>query len=512
MSGVLDEVVEGFEPAPELLSVFARSKSAVLLGLDIGTSGVRASLFDERGHEIEGASVRTSRGLSESDYSTMDADAAVELVTDTIDLLLAKPYVSTERVELISISCFWHSLLGIDADNRPTTPVLGWAEMRAAEAARELRTRLNEVEIHSRTGCRFHPSYWPAKLLWLRNQQADTFKKTSRWLSFSEYLTLRLFDDASISVSMASGTGFLNQRTCEWDVPLLKALNLSIDTLPEIADARPGQNLNDEYASRWPQLRRARFYPAIADGAANNLGSGCVTRDKLAIMIGTSGAARVLYAGDPPKQVPPELWSYRADRSRVVVGGALSDGGGLFRWLHETLLADTDPSKLEDALESLDADSHGLTVLPFWGGERSTGWSLNASGGILGLTLDTRPVEIVRAAMEAVVYRFALIVKALNLISPEPSIIASGNALHASRVWLQILADTLGRPVMLSTTREASTRGAALLALEAAGKIENIDEDSGDVEITVEPDQARYAIYQKAIERQQRYYKALIPS
>ncbi|MGH9881007.1 MAG: gluconokinase, partial [Pyrinomonadaceae bacterium] len=489
MSGVLDQVVEGFEPTPELVSVMAGSKSAVVLGLDIGTSGVRATLFDERGCEIEGASVRTQRSLSGlSDYSVIDANSTVELVADTIDLLLARAEVATAYVELVSISCFWHSLVGVDSEDRATTPVLGWAETRAGRAAQDLRSRINEAETHSRTGCRFHPSYWPAKLLWLRAEQPETFNKTSRWLSFSEYLTLKFFGDASISVSMASGTGLLNQRTCEWDSPLLEELDISADSLPEIAATSATQaNLTAYYALRWPQLRNARLCPAIADGAANNLGSGCTTRDKLAVMIGTSGAARVLYSGEPPDRIPAELWCYRADRSRVLVGGALSDGGGLYRWLHELFLPNNDFSENYDSLEALEADAHGLTVLPFWAGERSTGWSLNAAGGILGLTLDTRPHEILRAAMEAIAYRFALIVKALEPISPGASIIASGNALQSSPVWSQILADVLGRPVLLSTTREASTRGAALLALEAAGKIQSIDDDSDEFEKTFMP-------------------------
>ena len=215
MSGVLEEVVEGFEPSPELVSVMAGTKPAMVLGLDIGTSGVRATLFDDKGFELPNATVRTTRAFRDtSSFSVIDAETLVDLVVDTIDLLLIQP-VSCDQVELISISCFWHSLMGVDSHGLPTTPVFGWAETRAASTARELRERFDERETHLRTGCRFHPSYWPAKLSWLRTEQPETFQKTSQWLSFSEYLTLQLFGQTSISVSMASGTGFLNQRSCE---------------------------------------------------------------------------------------------------------------------------------------------------------------------------------------------------------------------------------------------------------------------------------------------------------
>ena len=512
MSGIVDEVVERFELSPELVSVMTASKSAVVLGLDIGTSGVRAALFDERGREIPGASARTHRvytGLRH--FSEFDADALVESVADTIDLLMAQPFLSTDQIELISISCFWHSLLGVDEENCATTPVFDWSETRAAQAATELRARFEETQTHARTGCRFHPCYWPAKLVWLRKEQPEVFRSTSRWISFSEYLMLKLCGATTISVSMASGTGLMNQRTCEWDLPLLKELDLSTARLPQIArDIVTRLRLTGDFATRWPQLSGALFCLAIADGAANNIGSGCTTRDKLALMIGTSGAARVLFDGEPPTEIPPELWCYRADRSRVVIGGALSDGGGLYWGLQRLLFPNETAEMIEQSLETLEPDSHGLTILPFWAGERSPGWALSATGGVFGLTVHTKPIEILRATMEAIAYRFALIIKALEPLGPLTSIIATGNALQASRVWPPIIADVLGRPIMLCEEREASTRGAALLALEAAGKIPSIDEVRNDVEETFVPEVSRYSRYQQGLERQQKLYSRLI--
>ncbi len=490
-------------------------KQACVLGLDIGTSGVRAAFFDELGSEIEGASVRT-KGISSglNDLSVSEPEALLDLVVETIDRLLVDSAASVAGVELISISCFWHSLIGVDSTGRATMPILGWAETRAANAARELRANFDETESQARTGCRFHPSYWPAKILWLRSNDPETANRTTHWLSFSEYLTQEFFGSAGISISMASGTGLLNQHTCEWDSVLLNALRIPNESLPEIAVDGPSENcLRKEYAARWPQLRNARLCAAIADGAANNIGAGCTTREQLALMIGTSGAARVLYEGLPPANIPSALWSYRADRNRVVVGGALSDGGGLYHLLKESLLPNLDAATITMALQSLEADGHGLSVLPFWSGERSPGWSLTAKGGILGMTHETKPIEILRAAMEGIAYRFALIVRALDEISPHAAIVAAGNALQSSPVWLQIIADVLGRPVRLSNIRESSSRGAALLALEAAGKIPKIEiKSSNGNEVVVEHDPARHEIYQKAIERQVRLYEAMIVS
>jgi gluconokinase len=510
MSSVLDEV-EVVEPAPNILSVRAETKPAFLLSLDVGTSGVRAALFDDHGNEIKGAQINSPRTLASfSDFGELDADAIVEQVVETVDDLLSVSLAAAGSIKLISISSFWHSLIGVDADGRATTPLLTWADTRAANIAIELRTKFDEGRVHHRTGCRFHPSYWPAKLLWLKSEQPDTFARTERWLGFAEYLCLRLFGEATASVSMASATGLVDQRSCDWDWPFVESLGINATSLPAITAANGVTQLNESFALRWPLLAEARLARVVGDGAANNVGGGCSTRDKAALMVGTSGAMRVVYRGDPPETLSPALWCYRVDRERVVVGGALSDGGGLYRWLTDSLAIIDDPHDLEKKLSLMEADAHGLTVLPFWSGERSTGWAPHARGGILGLTQETTPVEIIRAALESIAYRFALITRALDSVVPGFNVIATGNALRSSPAWLQIICDVLGRPVIFGSASEASMRGAALLALEAVGKIGNIDEVTAPIDKLFEPDMKRHARYQQGLARQEELYHRLL--
>jgi len=503
MSSVLDDVVDELEPAPNIVSVMAGAKPSFLLSIDVGTSGVRVALFDERGNPT-GVQIRNGRSRA-SEFSELDADILVDEVIKTIDELFTYHYHSAGQIELIAISAFWHSLLGIDAGGQPTTQLLTWADTRAAQLTTELRAQFNEQQIHSRTGCRFHPSYWPAKLHWLKSERWQEFCDTRCWLGFAEYLCLRLFGETATSVSMASATGLFNQRSCDWDWDFVDALGISPDKLPQVKD-RLGVRLSEMFAFRWPALAEARLVTVAGDGAANNIGAGCSTKDKIALMVGTSGAMRVVFKGEPPSALAPSLWSYRVGCDRVVIGGALSDGGGLYQWLTQNLNVRED---LEDELAALKPDSHGLTVLPFWSGERSTGWLAGASGGILGLRQQTTPVEIVRAVLESIAYRFALIARDLNEIAPDAKIVASGNALRASPVWVQILADVLGRPLLFGGSAEASIRGAALLALEAVGKIGTIEEDSISVEQVFEPDMTRHARYQEGLARQEELYERL---
>jgi len=462
---------------------------------------VRAALFDDRGNEVPGAQARSRRTFTTvSDFAELDADQFVDEVIQTIDELLTSH--SGAQIKFIAISAFWHSLIGIDAAGLPTTPVLTWADTRAAQFAKALRSNFNELEIHGRTGCRFHPSYWPAKLEWLKSEHNEKFRHTRCWLGFAEYLCLRLFGERATSISMASATGLFNQRDWEWDRELVQALGISPDTLPEI-QTQPNARLTEAFASRWPALAKARLITMVGDGAANNIGAGCSTKDRIALMVGTSGAMRVVFAGGPPVELSPALWSYRVCEKRVVVGGALSDGGGLLQWLTENLNVD------QEEIAELEPDAHGLTVLPFWSGERSTGWSTDARGGIFGFRQGTKPVEIVRATLESIAYRFALIARALDRVAPGATIVASGNALRSSPLWLQIITDVLGRPLMFGGTAESSIRGAALLALEAVGKIASIEEDSISVEQVFEPDMSRHARYQQGLARQEELYERL---
>jgi gluconokinase len=398
---------------------------------------------------------------------------------------------------------FWHSLVGIDHNCKPTTNVLSWADNRSRGEVPLLRKRFVEEGVHRRTGARFHSSFWPAKLLWIRHADAAAFQMTDKWLSLSDYLALKLFDSASTSISMASATGLFDIRKGEWDKPLLRSLKIKNTQLPAIAHSEMTFKLNRKFAHRWPRLADAEWHLAIGDGAANNIGSGCVGDRRAALMVGTSGAMRVAYRGAPPGQIPNGLWCYRIDEARVIVGGALSDGGGLIHLLREDLRL---PANFETQIAGRSPDSHGLTFLPFFFGERSTGYHEHAAGAILGMTASTDAVAIVHAAMEAVAYRFAEVFDQLTEVSQIDEMIASGGALRASPVWTQMMADVLGREITLVDVPEASLRGAVLLALETIGNIETIEQVSPGRGRVFRPNVSRHASYADARVRHQRFY------
>jgi gluconokinase len=309
---------------------------------------------------------------------------------------------------------------------------------------------------------------------------------------------------------MASGTGLFDQNACAWDDEIVGALPIRREQLSPLArDGESVVGLGPDYASRWPALREVQWFPALGDGACSNVGCGCVEPNRIALTIGTSSAMRVIYESEKI-HIPKGLWTYRLDRRRFVVGGALSEGGNVYAWLRGLLRVGPD-EELEAEVGAIEPDGHGLTVLPFVAGERSTGWAADARAAIVGMGLDTTPAEVVRAALESVAYRFTLIAERLPVFVPENAqIVATGGALLRSPVWAQIIADVLGRPVRLSSEPESSSRGAALVALEAIGAISSLGAVPPASDRAYEPDAARHATYSRAIARQRDLYKLLI--
>jgi gluconokinase len=374
-----------------------------------------------------------------------------------------------------------------------------------------LRVELDERAVHGRVGTVLHWSYWPAKLRWLRRTQPDVFRRVKRWVSFGEFVQQRLTDQTGISVSMASGTGLLNTHTCDWDADMLAAIEIDRGTLGQVIHLTQTSSVTSRAASRWPGLKDVPWVPAVGDGACSNLGAGCATPDRFAIMIGTSGAERVVWSPPDPFTVPWGTWCYRVDERRVVVGGALNDGGSLFDWLRTSLHLPA-LRTAEAEVAALEPDDHGLTVLPFWAGERSPGWADDARGAIVGLRLHTRPVEILRACLEAVALRFGEIDRILLEAMPSGrELVATGGALLHSPAWMQILADVLGRPLLASTEPEASSRGVALLVLETLGLLdEPLEKLEPAVRRRVEPRPEHTRRYRAAAARQRRLYDALV--
>ena len=485
-----------------------------VLALDLGTSSVRAVVYDTRGAMLEKTLTDLPYKVRTTDAGEVssDPDALIKLIAQSIDGALKAARKEKVAILGVGVSCYWHSLMGVDRAGRPTTELLTWADTRSAGETRAMRSRFDERAYHARTGCFFHASYWPAKLRWLRATRAAAVRRTVRWISLGEYLYQQLHGETRVSYSIASGTGLLDVNRCQWDEAALRLAGITPEQLAPLSEwDQPARSLRSSYVSRWPQLRDAPWYLPLGDGGLANLGAGCVSPRWACATIGTSSALRVLI--DRPRlTVPWETFVYRIDRHRYVLGGALSEGGNVVRWFTDNLGL-RPKKKFERAASALAPDSHGLTVLPYWAGERSPNWHGEARAVIAGLSLGTQPAQLFRAAMEAITYQLVAVAAAMQHVVPQPdSVIATGGQLIHSPVWTQMLADALDVRVTTSPEREASSRGAALLVLHTLGKLPKLWSSTPARGRSFRPRPAVHARYERARRRQQRLYELLLPS
>lgn len=487
-------------PYPEL------QQAPTAIAIDIGTSSVRAVLFDATGAQIYGSEHKERyRPIVTPDGGSMvDALQMRHRVRKCVHRVVAK--ASTSDIEIVGISCFWHSLLGLDSHGNPITPVYMWSDSRSRDDAAALADEVDAEGGHQRTGCRMHSSYWPAKLRWLKRTDPSAFSQVHQWCSLPDWIFRPEDGELVTSLCMASGTGLLLTNTLDWDDELLAATDVHRAQLPRLVDRDPVIQPDKEMI---PPDLNARWYPALGDGAAANIGAGAVGSDRVALTIGTSGAIRVV-RNRAAHALPPSLWRYLIDAHTEAIGGALSNGGNMLAWI-ASLTKTQDRVTLLDRAARIAPDSHGLTVLPFFAGERAPSWQDTIAGTITGMTLDTDAADIYRALLEATAERFSSMYDALLpfVDRDHHQIIASGGALLQAAPWCQIMADALGHPVSaLQSRAEASARGAVIAAQHSAGFRSSLRTDP-DIRRVFTPNAERTDIYRNARARLERLEQAM---
>lgn len=491
-----------------------------VLAIDMGTSSTRAIVFDGRGRQLP----ETEAQLPYEVHTTPDGGVTLNpgmLLTFTaraIDGALAKTRDLGLTIDLVAVSCFWHSLVGLDADGLPVTPVLTLGDTRCREQAASLRRTIDVEAYRQETGVTIHSSYWPAKLRWLSETQPDAVARVHRWTSAADYLMQVWLGIDHMAEAMATGTGLLSIESGSWSDMAISLAGIDATTLPPLVSRRePSPGLQSPWSTRWPELAELPWFPPVGDGACANVGSGAVSPERVALTVGTTGAVRSVVPAPVGSvfRVPDGLWAYRLDPERLVIGAAISNGGSVPAWIGKMTGLPVSDESLGDQL-NVEPDGHGLTMLPFLAGERAPLWSDTVSGIIAGLTLATTPEMLLRAGLESVSLRLALLYR---MLAPElaesHAVVANGGALLGSPAWQRITCDALGAPLtILDSGDETAARGAAVLALEASGEIDGLDGafDPAAGRPIISPDWSAHERYRIAGERQQSLQEAVSDS
>ncbi|MDG4796840.1 FGGY family carbohydrate kinase [Micromonospora sp. WMMD1082] len=434
-----------------------------ILALDLGTSSVRGLVLDGDARPQPGALARRGVVLTVDDEGggTLDARGYLACLVECLDELSGQGRL--DGVELVAISGQWHSVLPLDAAGEPLGPVLTWLDTRPVPSAAATGPADPDA-FHQRTGTWWHRCYWSVRMPWLR---AHTGARVARFTGLVEYVLAQLLTDAPMSMSQASGTGLLDLRTLDWDAEARALAGSHGADLPELAPRDWHGRLRAEYARRWPALARARWAPPLGDGAASNVGSGCVEPTRAAVTVGTSSAVRLLQrmpAHTDLTALPHRLWRYRVDHDHVVTGAAYSSGGNLFAWAERELRLPTGTA-LDAALASLPPDGGRPADIHF-GGDRPPGGQPAGLGELRGLGFGTTAVEMLAGLMYGVCEQVVDDLAVLESTVGRPvEVVLGGGAMAASVWWRQAFAAVLApRRVRFGRHPEIGATGAALVA------------------------------------------------
>lgn len=482
----------------------------LVLALDVGSTATRGLIHDAHGRPVgRRAKVAHSFTVAPDGTSEIDPDQVVEECRTVIGTLLDA--LKKEQVAGVALDTFASSLVVVDGEGRALSPCFTYADGRPTAQVGALREELDEESLQQRTGTRLHASYWPARLRWLAAERPELAAQAAHYLSLGDYVLLQLTGVLATGTSSAAWTGLVDRHTADWYPELVEISGIRPEQLPPIHHLDQPVEIEAKQrgriAKQWPALAEARWFAAITDGLAANVGLGAHDETAIGASCATSGALRVLVR-EMPDELPTGLWCYRVSHDRALIGGALNDVGRALAWAQVTLALDqVEPQDLAAALAS---DPHPTTplVLPFFTGERSTGWASGASAVLVGVTAASAPVEVYRGVIEGIALAYARIASQLRQVAPQPEKLYAGGSVAADHPELmQVMADAMRTPVTPVTIKRSTLHGTALLALETlAPGVRRARPARGT---TLTPDYGRRSYYGERATRFQQVYDAL---
>lgn len=492
----------------------ADSETDLVIGVDIGTTSTKAVAFDAQGREHGAHDCGYPLEEPLPGHAEQDPELILEAVRECVRAVAA-PLAG--RVAGLSFSSAMHSLIGLAPDGQPITPSVTWADSRAAVQAERIRASAGGLALHRRTGTPVHPMSPLPKLVWFREQEPKLAERVGHWVGIKDFVLHRLCEALVTDHSMASGSGLLDIHTLRWDDEALKLAGVLPEQLPELVPTThrlPG--LSDPVATELGLDPGTPVVVGAGDGPLANLGLGAVRPGVAACSIGTSGAIRVMVER-PGVDPLGGVFCYALSTDRWAVGGATNNGGNILGWAGHALAPELGEQSEEELVElagQAPPGCGGLIMLPYLLSERAPHWSALPRAAYVGLTSEHRRPHLVRAALEGVCQQLALVLNSIRSAGNEVRAVRATGGFARSRLWRQMLADTLGMPVEFPAGHEGSGFGAALLGMQALGMVESIDAaaDLVQIEDVVQPDPAAVAVYAALQPTFAELYDALVPT
>jgi gluconokinase len=447
----------------------------VVIGLDIGTTSVKACVFDLHGKLIAEAERMNTFNYPQQGWVEQDPIEIEQSAVQAIKEAIHKSGIEKNDLISIGFSAAMHSLICVDETGSPISPALIWADGRSyPQAESVIKTMGNEV--YSETGTPVHPMTPFVKLLWMKETKYEPYLQAKYFMSIKEYLLQCWFNQRVIDYSMASATGLFNPSTHTWNQKLLTLTGIHEAQLSRIVPPTEvltgiGPQIAEEMGID-PELP---FVIGAADGQLANLGIGAILPGEVAVSVGTSGAIRQIASGVKISD-NQETFCYSFTEDYSIIGGPTNNGGIALQWLKDLLNDQRSFTEFLADAEKVPLGSDGILFLPYLNGERAPIWNQRAKGNFYGLSITHKKEHFIRAVLEGITFNLFQIGKALEKLAGKHQKIYVNGGLSRSRLWLQMMADVFEAEIYVPESYHSAAWGAAWTALVATGKVKSFED------------------------------------
>jgi xylulokinase len=456
----------------------------VIVGLDVGTTGVKALALNASGEVVARAQREYPLSTPQPGWAEQDPEDWVRAAREVLAEL--------PETDAVGLSGQMHGLVCLDAGDSVLRPAILWNDGRTAEECREIEERVGLHRLIELTGNRALTGFTAPKLLWLRRHEPEVYGRIASILLPKDYVRLRLFGERAIDAADASGTLLFDVAHRRWSDEVCAALEVPREWLPPAFESTEVAGAGDQ--------------------AAAALGVGVVEPGPLSVVLGTSGvvfSALPAYAADSEGRA--HTFCHALPGGWHAMGVMLSAAGSL-RWLHD-VVGDSFDRLVSDA-ERWEPGAVGLTFLPYLAGERTPHADPGARAAFTGLSLRHDRGAFVRAVLEGVAYGLRDCLGVLRGLGVAPTVgrVSGGGA--RSDLWLKIVASVLQVPLERMENEDGSAFGAALLGGVRAGVFADAGEAVATcvrVRETIEPELAWAGVYDSGYARFKAIYPALRP-
>lgn len=491
-----------------------------LLAHDLGTSGNKATLFTAEGTLVKSVTYPYALHVEHGTWIDQDADAWWKAICESTQELLNG--ISPADVAAVSFSGTMMACLCVDREGIALFPAMIWADMRSMPQAAALAQRIDPKEFYHTTGHRLSASYTATKLMWIKENRPEIYKKTYKTLNVKDYILLKLTGAFLTDYSDASSTCLMDITQREWSEELVRLCGLDADKLPEMhSSVELAGRVTKQAATLTGLLEGTPVVIGGGDGACAAVGTGAVRPGIANCCMGTS--SWISFASETPLFDDETMATFNF--AHIVPGytlpcGTMQCGSGSLSWAVRELYRDVPKSKgeiyreINREVSRIPAGAEGLYYLPYLMGERSPRWNDKARGTFLGLTMNHSRAHMLRAVMEGVAMNLDIILETYrrNGAVIDSLIAVGGGARNES--WLQILAEVMHIPVRLpNILEEATSMGAAITAGVGVGLYPDFNVIDRFLKITEEltPSGESDAVYAHAKQVFEDAYQALVP-